>query len=272
MVETTVTIREALGEATARLADAGCESPRLDAELLLAAALGVTRTELFLRPTGRLDDEAAETFEAHVTRRAAREPVAYVLGVKAFRRLSLALDPSVLIPRPETELLVEYGLGLPHGSRVLDVGCGSGAVALALKDERPDLEVSGSDISAPALAVARGNAERLGLDVRFVLGDLLPVDRRWDAVLANLPYVADGDALEPEIALFEPAGALFGGPDGLALIRRLVDMLGEVPAVALEVGAGQSVEVSALLGDAGFRSVSRLRDLAGLERVVVGIR
>jgi release factor glutamine methyltransferase len=272
MVEALASIREALGDATARLQDAGCESPRLDAELLLSAALGATRTELFLRPAGHVDGEAAERFESFVARRAAREPVAYVLGTKAFRRLSLAVDPRVLIPRPETELLVEYGLELDGGSRVLDVGCGSGAVALALKDERPDLEVAASDVSEAALAVARDNAQRLGLEVRFLHGDLMPAAGRWDAVLANLPYVAESDELAPEIALYEPADALYGGPDGLALIRRLVRQLGDLPAVALEVGAGQAAAVSELLRQAGFAAVSRRRDLAGHERVVVGAR
>lgn len=272
MVEAMVSIREALDEAATRLADAGCESPRLDAELLLAAALGATRTELFLRPAGQVHGEAAERLQSFVARRAAREPVAYVLGTKAFRRLSLAVDPRVLIPRPETELLVEYGLGLPRGSRVLDVGCGSGAVALALKDERPDLEVTASDVSEPALTVARANAERLGLEVRFLRGDLMPADGRWDAVLANLPYVAESEELAPEIALYEPAGALYGGPDGLTLIRQLVNQLGDIPGVALEVGAGQAAAVFELLRQAGFEAVGRLRDLAGHERVVVGAR
>ncbi len=131
-------------------------------------------------------------FEGLVARRAAREPVAYILGRKEFRRISLAVDPRVLIPRPETELLVEVGLALPSGARVVDVGTGSGAVALALKDERPDLRVLGTDVSADALAVARANADRLGLEVELVQADLLDgVEGPVDAVVANLPYVAE---------------------------------------------------------------------------------
>jgi release factor glutamine methyltransferase len=156
---------------------------------------------------------------------------------------------------------------------VVDVGTGSGAVALALKDERPDLDVWGIDLSTGAVAVARDNASRLGLDARFVVGDLLDgADVGFDAVLANLPYVADGASLAPEIARYEPAGALFAGPDGLDVIRRLVGMLDGVNVVALEVGYDQADAVAALVGAAGFGSVQRLRDLAGHERVVVGRR
>ena len=206
-----------------------------------------------------------------ILRRAAREPVAYILGRKGFRRIDLAVDPRVLIPRPETELLVEVALGLPAGARVADVGTGSGAVALALKDERPDLEVIGIDISHDAVAVARDNASRLGLDVDFVCADLLD-GGRYDAVLANLPYIAEGTVLAPEIARYEPPGALFAGDDGLDLIRRLIPRVGAVPLLALEIGFDQADAVEALLGDAGFESVARLRDLAGHERVVVGRR
>jgi release factor glutamine methyltransferase len=146
-------------------------------------------------------------------------------------------------------------------------------VALALKDERPDLDVWGIDLSTGAVAVARDNASRLGLDARFVVGDLLDgADAGFDAVLANLPYVADGASLAPEIARYEPAGALFAGPDGLDVIRRLVGMLDGVNVVALEVGYDQADAVAALVGAAGFGSVQRLRDLAGHERVVVGRR
>ena len=162
-----------------------------------------------------------------LARRQAREPVAYILGRKAFRRISLAVDRRVLIPRPETELLVEVALSLDRGARVADVGTGSGAVALALKEERPDLSVVGVDLSPDALAVARSNAAALGLDVEFVQADLLEgVPGPFDAVLSNLPYVAEGSALPPEIELYEPGLALFGGPDGMDPVRRLLPMVG----------------------------------------------
>jgi len=206
-----------------------------------------------------------------IARRVGREPIAYILGRKAFRRITLAVDRRVLIPRPETEMLVEVGLGLPHGARVLDVGTGSGAVALALKDERPDLEVWGVDLSAGALDVARANAASLGLEVEFVCGDLLEgLPKELDAVLANLPYVVVGAELQPEIERYEPPGALFAGTDGLTVIRRLVAQAASVPLVALEVGFDQADAVAELLRGAGFASIGRLRDLAGHERVIVG--
>ena len=186
---------------------------------------------------------------------------------------SVSVDRRVLIPRPETELLVEEGLRLAEGARVIDVGTGSGAVALAIKHERPDLRVVGSDVSREALDVARANADRLGLDVPFLHADLLDgLDGPFDALLANLPYVAQGTQLAPEISLYEPASALFAGDDGLDQIRRLVGMLDAVPWVALEVGFDQAQAVAALLEDQGFRSTERLQDLAGHERVVVGQR
>ncbi len=275
-VETVVepTVSEALRLAAARLAEAGCETPRLDAEVLLAAVLGVGRERLVLGAGVDLSARDRSRFWAAVDRRAAREPVAYIIGVKDFRRISLAVDRRVLIPRPETELLVEVGLTLGAGASVVDVGTGSGAIALALKDERPDLDVVGTDVDADALAVAGANAARLGLDVRFRRADLLAgVDERFDAVLANLPYVARGaSGLPPEIVLYEPEPALFGGDDGLDLVRRLVAMAGSAPLLALEVGFDQAGAVSLLLERAGFGSVERWRDLAGHERVLVGRR
>ncbi len=156
---------------------------------------------------------------------------------------------------------------------MLDVGTGSGAVALALADERPDLSVVGVDLSEEALALARGNAARLGLPVEFVAGDLL-AGMSGDAVLANLPYVAAGDmdTLPPEIARFEPSLALFAGDDGLDLLRRLIGMLGDTPLVALEVGFDQATRVGSLLAEAGYGAVEVLRDLAGHERVVLARR
>jgi release factor glutamine methyltransferase len=250
---------EALRDATRRLAAAGCHTPRLDAELLLAHALGVERLRLLLE-----DLPVPAEFEALLERREAREPVAYILGIKEFRRLRLSVDRRVLIPRPETELLVEAALSLAAGARVADVGTGSGAVALALKDERPDLEIVGFDSSEDALVVARANAARLGLDVRFRHADLLD-DGEYDAVLANLPYVPAGTELQLEIDQYEPAEALFAGDDGLDVIRRLLER-DLPPLVALEVGPGQAGTVADLLG----RSTDILRDLAGHERVVVG--
>jgi release factor glutamine methyltransferase len=268
-----ISIGTALGRAQSALAAAGCDTPRLDAELLLAQALGVERERLLLDRDHRLAPEAQRRFAALLRRREAREPVAYILGRRDFRRLTLAVDPRALIPRPETELLVEVGLELPNGWRVADVGTGSGAVALALADERPDLLVRGIDVSEPALAVARGNAERLGLPVQFARADLLD-DRRYDAVLANLPYVPQGASLAPEIADYEPASALFAGRDGLDEIRRLVRLLGQrggpLPLVALEISPEQAVAVSGLLSAARYPATEVRRDLAGRERVVVG--
>lgn len=261
-----VTVGAALSSATDRLAAAGCDTPRLDAELLLAEALGVGRARLVLDR----DEPAPARFEELLARREAREPVAYILGRKGFRRIELCVDARVLIPRPETELLVEIGLDFAAGSRVADVGTGSGAVALALKDERPDLIVRGLDASADALDVARGNAERLGLDVSFEPCDLID-DGSYDAVLANLPYVCEGASLAPEIDLYEPRLALFAGDDGLELIRRLIAVAaGRTGLLALEIDPSQADAVALLLRRAGFASVEVRRDLAGRERVVVG--
>lgn len=269
-----VRVRDALADATATLTRAGADTPRLDAELLLARALGVGRGRLFLDSQRSLEAAELERLAGLVARRAAREPVAYILGSRDFRRISLQVDPRVLIPRPETELLVEIGLSLPDGASVVDVGTGSGAVALALKEERPDLDVCAVDSSPGALAVARENARRLGLPVRFAQADLLHglEPEAFDAVLANLPYVADGTPLAPEIASFEPVRALFAGPDGLDAIRRLVGMLAGVRLVALEVGFDQAAAVTRMVHQAGFEDVECVRDLAGHERVVAGRR
>lgn len=265
------TVSEVLREASERLARAGVDTPRLDAEVLMAFSLGWNRTDLITRAADRARS-SDDAFEEMVQRRAAREPVAYITGVKAFRHIELSVDRRVLIPRPETELLVEAGLGLADGARVIDVGTGSGAVALALKDERPDLQVVGVDVSADALEVARANATRLGLDVEFVVGDLLAGVDPGDAVLANLPYVAQDASLPPEIERYEPREALLAGADGLDVIRRLAAQLDGVPFAALEIGATQADAVETLLGRAGFGSVQRLHDLAGIERVLVARR
>ncbi len=254
-------VRDALDSALIALTAVGCETPRLDAEVLLAAAMGVDRAALIADPGRGVEPEP---FREFVARRTRREPVAYILGSKGFRRLELTVDPRVLIPRPETEHVVEAALGLPHGARVVDVGTGSGAIALALADERPDLRVTATESSPGALAVARANGARLGLEVEWLEGDLLEaVEGPVDAVASNPPYVADGERLAPELG-YEPAEALFAGPDGLEVYRRLVPALDGVPFVALEVGAGQAADVASMLG-----ATEVVRDLAGIERVVV---
>jgi release factor glutamine methyltransferase len=260
------TVRDALDSALIALTAVGCETPRLDAEVLLAAAMGVDRAVLFADPGREVEPEPFRDF---VRRRAQREPVAYILGRKGFRRLELEVDPRVLIPRPETEHVVEAALELPRGARVVDVGTGSGAIALALADERPDLRVIATESSPGALAVARANAARLGLEVELLEGDLLePVQRPIDAVVSNPPYVREGERLAPELG-FEPADALLAGPDGLEVYRRLAPALADVPFVALEVGIGQAADVAALLD--GF-ATEVVADLAGIARVVVGRR
>jgi release factor glutamine methyltransferase len=270
-------VREALDSAVIAIAAAGSDTPRLDAELLLAGALGVERVALVTDPRREVAGPAVRAFQDAVRRRSAgREPVAYILGRRGFRHIELAVDARVLVPRPETELLVEVGLELPAGARVVDVGTGSGAVALALKHERPDLDVVGAEVSADALAVARANAARLGLDVELVHGDLLEGVGEVDAVLSNPPYVAEREraTLAPEIVRHEPPGALFAGADGLDVIRRLVPVAARSGArlLAIEVGAGQAAAVGELVRDAGFAQVEARRDLAGIERVVVGRR
>jgi release factor glutamine methyltransferase len=269
-----VPVREALDSAVVALSAAGVDTPRLDAEVLLAHALGVDRARLVIDRDLAVAGPAVRTFQDAVRRRSVeREPVAYITGTKGFRQLDIGVDRRVLIPRPETETLVEAALDLPRGARVVDVGTGSGAVALALKDERPDLDVVGTDMSPDALAVARANAARLGLDVAFVEGDLL-AGLDADAVVSNPPYVADASPLQPEIARHEPPVALYAGPEGLTVIRRLVDQVAGSPArfVALEVGMGQAAEVGEVLRAAGFTSVATHRDLAGIERVVAAER
>jgi release factor glutamine methyltransferase len=271
----TTSVRDALDSAVVGLSAAGVDTPRLDAEVLLAHVLDVDRTALFLDPGRGLTPSHAGAFRELVRRRQGREPVSHLVGLRGFRHLELAVDARVLTPRPETEHLVEAALGLPRGVRVADVGTGSGAVALALKDERPDLEVLATDVSTDALDVAHQNAAALGLEVAFFHGDLLDAlgaGVRVDAVVSNPPYVADGTRLPPEVARHEPAVALFGGPDGLEVIRRLVPQAVARGArlVALEVGAGQAGAVGALLREAGMTDVAVVPDLAGIERVVVG--
>jgi release factor glutamine methyltransferase len=267
---------EALAAASDALAAAGVESPRLDAELLLAEATGLDRARLASAPATPVEADAGGRFGAMVRRRIVREPVAYILGRKGFRRLQLAVDRRVLIPRPETELLVEVALEL-RPRTVLDVGTGSGAVALAVADELDAAELTATDSSLEALAVAKANRDRLGAADRVRLEHAtLPEAIDVDLLVANLPYVSEGewDGLAPEIRLFEPRGALVAGPTGLEAIDGLLGELALSPtqpsAVALEVGEGQAPTVAELVRRAGFDRVEIRRDLAGIARVLVG--
>jgi release factor glutamine methyltransferase len=259
-------VRDALAAAVTALAAAGCDTPQLDAEVLIADALSADRAVLHASPDRAITGAQARLIGERVRRRIAREPVAYILGRRGFRRIELLVDSRVLIPRPETELLVEVALKLPPGSRLHDVGTGSGAVGLAVLDERPDLAVSASDASAAAVEVARANAARLGLPLPVSVHRGLPPGDH-DMVLANLPYVREDewDGLAPEIRRYEPREALVSGADGLDAIRSLLAGAPSGARLAVEHAPAQAATVRALLHDA-----RTLRDLAGRERVTVG--
>jgi release factor glutamine methyltransferase len=270
------TVREALTAATEALAAADVDSPRLDAELLLAEATGLERARMAAEPEAGVERGVARRFGEMVRRRVRREPVAYILGRKGFRRIEVAVDGRALIPRPETELLVDVALELEPRC-ALDVGTGSGAIALSLADELADCEVTATDISEGALDLARENAARLGIDgrVHFERGTV-PLAGAFDLVLANLPYVREDDLprLPPEIARYEPREAVIAGDDGLEAISTVAPaataVLTEGGSLALEVGAGQAGPVAELLLDLGFAQVEGRRDLAGIPRVVLG--
>jgi release factor glutamine methyltransferase len=257
--------REALREAERRLAAAGVETPRVDAELLVAHVLGTTRSAVY----AHLDADLDGTLEPLLSRRERREPLAYVLGDWGFRRLVLKTDARALVPRPETEVVVERALALladVPAPRVLDLGVGSGAIALALKHERPDAQVVGIDVSEDALALARENAERLALDVELRRGDEAAAADGWHLVVSNPPYVESLIGLQPELS-YEPPSALVG----VGLHERIAD-LAVTRALVLEVGDGQARAVEAALRARGYREVAITLDLAGTERVVEGRR
>jgi len=273
-------VGEALASARDAFAAVGIEDPRLDAELLLAEATGQDRAALIASPGAELAPAASRSFGEMVRRRLRREPVAYILGRRWFREIELAVDRRVLIPRPETELLVEIALERAPAT-LLDLGTGSGAIALAAAAELPDCAVTAADTSPGALEVARANAARLGLADRVeILPGSLPEGRSFDLVLANLPYVAERDwpSLQPEVTQWEPREALLAGADGLDAYRQLLEggrLLCRLAAqtsttLAVEVGEGQAGAVAELMGAAGCVGIETRPDLAGIERVVLG--
>jgi release factor glutamine methyltransferase len=273
-----LTTREAIREVAAELEDAGCPSPRVDAEWLLAHVLEGTRTDLYAvdRP---LNEDEFSRLRSLVERRRNREPLAYVLGEWGFRRLTLAVDPRVLIPRPETEILVERCLELlvdVERPRVLDLGVGSGAIALSIADERPDARVVATESSSDALEVAAANKARLDLDGRVELrhgGLLAGAEGPFDLVVSNPPYVAPDelDTLEPEV-LREPREALVGKGRHAEIARAVRPVLRRGGLLVLEVGDGQATEIAAMLMELGYENVATTTDLAGRERVVEGRR
>jgi release factor glutamine methyltransferase len=273
------TVAEALASATDALVAAGVGEPRLDAELMLAEATGLSRTTLAARPETGVDPAAARRFGVMMRRRIAREPLAYVLGRRGFRRIELEVDSRVLVPRPESEILVELAPEI-QPKTVLDMGTGSGAIALAIADEMEDVEVVATDVSGEALDVARANAERLGLAdrVRFVHASLPEEGAAFDLLVGNLPYVTEGEItlVQPEVAKWEPRVAVVSGPFGIDAIQGLVDALvaGAVRAdvVGLETGAGQGEMVADLMREAGYTRTEVRPDLAGLDRCVVARR
>jgi release factor glutamine methyltransferase len=274
-----VTIAEVVTASADFLARKGVPSPRVDAEHLVAKGLGVTRLDLYLQYDRSLSDEETAACRELVRRRGAREPLAYILGEWGFRRLTLKVDRRGLIPRPETEVVVERCLALLEGvavPRVLDVGTGTGAIGLAIADERPDADVAAIDVSEDALALARENAEQTGLAdrVRLLLRDLdegLP-DGPYELVVSNPPYVGpeEIDSLQPEVRDWEPREALVGEGVTEAVVTGATAVLARGGALVLEVADGAAERVSGLLAEAGFKDVAATPDLAGRDRVVEG--
>ena len=278
-LETPRTVVDFLGLASAYLVARDFEHARLDAEILLGDVLGLGRLELYLHHDRPLTPAEIDAFREHLRRRGRGEPVAYLVGTWGFRTITLATDARALVPRPETEGLVELALArLPDGGALLDLGTGSGAIALAVASERPDATVTAVDIDPGALALAAENAARLELAPRLLRSDLydgLPAGDRFDVIAANLPYVPDDDdRVEPGVHAHEPHGALYAGADGLDLIRRAIagahERLRAGGWLVLELGIGQAAAVADLLRESGFTEVAVERDLGGVDRYGTG--
>ncbi|HEV2055438.1 MAG TPA: peptide chain release factor N(5)-glutamine methyltransferase [Methylomirabilota bacterium] len=281
----TITAASLLAEGTRRLALAGLDCARQDALRLMAQALGTDRLTVYVEPRRSVDARAAASFRALLDRRAAHEPVQHILGFEEFRGLRIAVTPDVLIPRPETEGLVERALELlaeRPGALVADIGTGSGAIACALAAARPDLEVLAVDQSLGALTVASDNVRALGLAsrVRLLAGDLFgplaSLAGSLDMVVANPPYCPSGviPTLPTEVERFEPRLALDGGPDGMRVLRRIIT---EAPRflrpgawLLMEIGEEQAGSLASLMAAEGFSRIGARRDLREIERYIEG--
>jgi release factor glutamine methyltransferase len=267
-----MTLAEVLKGATDYLAKQGVDSPRVDAELLLARALRLQRIELYTQHDRPLTEAERNHARELVQRRGRREPLAYVLGDWDFRHLTLKTDARALVPRPETEIVVERCLALLEGTerpRIVDVGTGTGAIALALKHERPDAHVTATDVSVEALTLAQENAAATGLDVELRQADLLDgVEGRFDLVVSNPPYVgaAEVSGLQPEVADWEPRGALVDEGQTARLIDQATRLLDG--SIVLEVHEARAHEVADALAARGYTAASVGRDLSGRDRVV----
>ncbi len=276
-------IRDELRRSIPLLKSAGVESPQLDAELLLAASCNVSRLEIIANPDKVLNKSEFIRFRRLLAARIRRLPLAYLLKKQEFWGLELEVSPAVLVPRPETETVVEASLDFLNKISkpvVLDVGTGSGAIAIALAKELPHAKIMAIDISEKALRIARRNAKKYGVNIRFLKCDLRDSETlkrvpRLDAIVSNPPYIPSGeiDGLQPEIAKHEPRIALDGGKDGLDFHRTIADLavkkLKKTGRVFVEVASGQAEKASALYNNSQMNLISFRRDLAGIERVLV---
>jgi release factor glutamine methyltransferase len=271
-----VTVGEAISEGERRLVEAGVASPRVDAEWLVGAAAGLSRSELHARRDRLLTDDEARSYERSLDRRRAREPLAYILGEWGFRRLTLKVDERVLVPRPETEVVVGRCLELIRDEPepvVIDVGTGSGAIALAIADEHPGARVTAIDVSAGALALARENADATGLTVTFEQHDVGEgLEGAYDLVVSNPPYVTaeEIETLEPEVRDWEPRIATVGADHTAVIAEQAARVLVPGGHLVLEVADGRGEDVARLLTDLGYADVRASSDLAGRDRVVEG--
>jgi release factor glutamine methyltransferase len=265
------------------LAERGIENARLEAELLLAHVLGIRRLDLYLQFERPMQENELERFRAVVRRRLKREPLQYIVGHTQFRALDLKVDRRALIPRPETEILVGVVLDFVGDApaRIIDIGTGTGAIALSLAKEAPQCSVVATDVSADAAELARENALANGMDLDVRVGDLWVAAPQgcFDVAVSNPPYIAETERpeLQPEVRDFEPGGALFAGDDGLTVLRALIT---DAPArlnagglLALEIGSTQAAAVVALIeATSSFENIRVVRDLSGRERIVTAVR